>query len=444
MEIRSLPRVLGPLDGTMIVVGSVIGSGIFLVPADIAFQVGTAGLIMAVWVVGGALSLAGALAYAELGAAMPGAGGLYIYLREAYGPATAFLYGWALFLVIHSGSVATLAVAFSIYLGYLVPLGSWGGKAASAACVLFLTALNIVGVKAGALIQNLFGMLKVGGLLVLVAIAFAGAPAAGSSAVPSDPSPGSLASRFGLALVAALWAYEGWHFVTFSAGEIRRPERNVPLSLAAGTATVVALYLITNLAYLHVFTVPRIASSERVAAEVAGASAGPLGASLISAAILISIFGAVNGTLLTGPRVYYAMARDRLFFSTAARLHPRFQTPARAILIQGLWATALAMVAGFAALFTYVVFTGWIFYALGAAAVIRLRRLRPELERPYLAWGYPVLPAVFVGAAALLVANTLICNPLPSGAGLALVAAGLPVYWFWKKSRPDVVPNPMA
>jgi APA family basic amino acid/polyamine antiporter len=420
----------------MIVVGSVIGSGIFLVPSEIAARVGSVELMLAVWIAAGVLSLAGALAYAELGAALPGAGGLYVYLREAWGPAVAFLYGWALFLVIHSGSMATLAVAFSIYLGYLMPLGFWGGKLASAACILALTAVNVIGVKAGAVVQNLFGVLKVAGLLGLVLVAFLHGPAQ-ESASALTPGTGvgfaALASGFGLAMVAALWAYEGWHLVTFSAGEFTRPQRNVPVSLAVGTASVGALYLLTNFAYLRVFSLPRIASAERVAAEVAHAAAGPTGASLIAAAIVISIFGATNGLLLTGPRVYYAMARDGLFFSAAGRVDPRFATPAPAILIQGLWATGLAMVGTFAQLFTYVIFTGWIFYGLGAAGVIRLRQKRPELDRPYRTFGYPVLPLLFVVAAAALVANTLAQNVGPSSAGLALVAAGLPVYWFWKR-----------
>ncbi|MGH8459617.1 MAG: APC family permease, partial [Nevskiales bacterium] len=362
----------GLADTTSLIVGSIIGSGIFLVPQAVAKQLPSFGVVLLVWLAGGALTLFGALSLAELGAAYPRAGGLYVYLSQAYGRPVGFLYGWGLLAMIHSGSIATLAVAFGLYLGRLLPLGPAGEKAAGLASVLFLTGVNCLGVRAGKRVQNLFTAAKLGGLGLMTAVLlWRGSPVELFSE-RFWPEEGAHWEwlPFGMALVGVLWAYEGWHVVSFTAEEVRQPARNLPRSLLYGALIIAGIYLLVNVAYYSVLSGSEIASSETVAATATTRAAGATAGGLISLLILISIFGAMNGMVLSGPRVYFAMARDGLFFSALGRLNARWHAPVTALLVQGAWAAALAMTGTFRGLFTYVVFTAWIFYGATVAGVI--------------------------------------------------------------------------
>ncbi|HTG61436.1 MAG TPA: amino acid permease [Terriglobia bacterium] len=430
-----LPRAIGYLDSTAIVVGTIIGSGIFLVPHNVAMHVGTPGSLFAVWVVGGLLSLAGALSLAELGAALPEAGGVYVYLREAYGKSFAFLYGWGMLVVIHSGSVATLAVAFGIYSGAFLPLGPLERKLLAAAVVAVLTAVNVLGVRPGSAVQTLFTFTKLAGLVIIVASAVFVRGVRPLTASLPLPTPRTTVSSFGVALIGVLWAYEGWHMLSFTAGEVKNPARVLPRSFFLGTVLVVLAYLSANLAYLRVLTLPALAQHQRVAATAMEILAGPRGRLFVSALILCSIFGALNGTILTGPRAYFAMARDGVFFSSVGRVHPRFHTPAVAVLLQGALSIVLAVSGTYEQLFTYVIFSAWIFYGAAVMAVLVLRRQRPSLERPYRIWGSPFLPIVFALAALGIVVNTMLTKPRESGFGLGIILLGLPIYFAWRRRK---------
>jgi APA family basic amino acid/polyamine antiporter len=432
---RTLSRVLGLRDLILIVVGTVIGSGIFLVPGGVLRQAGGhAGPALLVWIVGGALSLLGALAYGELGAMNPAAGGLYVYLRDAFGPLTAFLYGWTFFLVIATGSAATLAVASTNYLQQFVALGPIGQKLAAVALLAIVAAINVRSTRRSADVQNWSTAVKVGALLIMslvLVVSRRGAAAGGASLWPASFMP-SLVPGMGLAMIGVLWAYEGWQYVTFSAGEATDPQRTFPRAIVLGTASLIGIYLFANAGYLAALGTEGVARSDRVAAEAVGAIVGPGAAKIIAAAILVSIFSATNGLTITAPRVYYAMARDGLFFRKLADVHPRFGTPAVSIIAGTVWAMVLAVSGTFEQLLTYVVFVGWIFYALGAACVFVLRRTRPHAERPFRVPGYPWTPLLFILAAAALVANTIATQPGRAAVGIAVVLLGLPVYFVWR------------
>ena len=429
-----LPRKLGLIDATAIVVGTVIGSAIFLVPNAVARSLPSAGLILLAWSLGGVLTFFGALAYAELGAMMPDTGGQYIYLREAYGPLAGFLSGWASFLVIQSGGIATLAAGFSIYLSYFVNLSPVQAKMASVALILSLTVVNYRGVRLGAAVQRLFTLLKLAGLTVVIVSAFL-SPRHIETAAASGAS-GFSWSRFGVAMIACLWAYEGWNCISFVAGEVKRPERNLLLALGLGTAALMAIYLSANVAYMRVLSVPVIASTDRVAATVAETTMGSIGGTLVSLTILLSIVGAANGAILTFARIYFAQARDGLFFRAVGKVHPRFETPYVSIVVQGVWISVLAIIGSYERLFSYVIFAAWIFYGAAVLAVVVLRRKAPDLPRPYKMWGYPVTPLAFAGVAFWFVINTIIAKPLSSLIGLGLVAAGIPMYYLWRRIAP--------
>jgi basic amino acid/polyamine antiporter, APA family len=388
-----------------------------------------------VWVVGGFLTMLGALSLAELGSMYPAAGGLCTYLRHAYGRPTAFLYAWGLLFMIHSGSVAALAVAFGLYAGQIFPMTPVEEKLVSAAMIAILTAISCVGIRGSKVVQNLIAITKVSGLagmIILVAVKgtrplhlLEPAAGAGGNAVAAFSLTG-----FGVALIAILWAYEGWHLVSFVGGEMRRPQRDLPRSLFYGTLIIMTIYIVANLGYYHVLTPDQIRGSNAVAALAIGTLTGPIGTAVISVLILVSILGTLNGLILTGPRVYYAMARDGAFLPAFAHVSDRYRTPTLALVVQAVWSTVLALSGSYQQLFTDVIFTAWIFYGLAAAGVLVLRRTQPQLARPFRVPGYPWVPLIFVLAATGLTVSTLIARPRGSLIGLALIAAGIPVYVF--------------
>jgi len=433
----------------LLTVGSVLGSGIFLTGGAVAAALPHASLILLVWLAGGLLTMAGAVTYAELGTLFPRAGGLYDFLKEAYGPIWGFLYGWSAFWVIMSGGIAALAAGFAEYLGVFVPdlsthhmiaslsVGSatWelsSGQIVAAAAIFALTAVNYLGVRQGATTQNLLTVLKVGSVLVFCALGlWLPAPLARG---PSPPlAQGSLAALFGVAMIAVLWTYDGWYGLVFSAEELREPERSLPRALLAGTLIIMVLYLLLNFVYLKALPIARMAASSRIGEDAAAALFGPLGARLLSAAILVSIFGCLSATILYSSRIYMPMARDGLFFRSLARIDPRSRVPARSLWAQSLWAILLTLSGTYEQLFTYVTFVVVLFQVAAGIALFVLRRRRPTLPRPYRAWGYPVVPALFVLASLLLVGNTLAERPIESIAGLGLLALGLPAYAFWRR-----------
>jgi APA family basic amino acid/polyamine antiporter len=431
-EEHGLRRDLTLFDTINLVVGTIIGSGIFLVPSEIARAVHTPGWMLAVWVIGGILTMLGALSLAELGAALPEAGGIYTFITRGFGRLWGFLCGWMLFTVATSGSIATLGAAFPIYLGAFVPLTPVTSKLASIAAIVLLTWINIIGVKNGARVGNVLTALKVGGLVVMVAVIFLlpGPAPDAASAVPPLPSGPVPVAAIGVALVAVLWAYEGWHDISFAAGEIHEPQKNFPRGVILGVAIVITLYLLANLAYLRVLTAAEIAATDRVALAAMTRITGEWGGKLLTAAILCSILGAMNALILAGPRAYYQMAKDGLFIERVSRVHPRWRTPVEALLFQGLWSAFLVLfIGGFSQLFTYVIFGGWIFYALAVLSVIALRRKEPGLPRPFRVPGYPLVPILFAATAFAIVANTLVATPRESILGLAFIALGIPVYF---------------
>jgi basic amino acid/polyamine antiporter, APA family len=443
----NLPRTLKLHDMILLTVGSVIGSGIFLVPGSVLRQV--EGFILPallVWALGGALSLLGALTYCELGAMKPAAGGLYVYIRDCFGKFPAFLFGWTLFFVITSGAVATLAVAFTGYLGQIVPLSPLLAKLTAVLMILVMTIVNVLGTRASANLQNWTTATKVIGILLMsVVLLWFGREYQGSNEVlwPANYKS-SLASGFGLAMIGVLWAYEGWQYVTYSAGEVVNAKRNLPLGLVTGTVALIGIYVVANVGYLVALGPHGVANSNSLAATAVATVISPAAAKLIAIIILISIFSAANSTMLTAPRVYFAMARDGLFFQRLAEVHPRFKTPAFAIVAGALWSVVLAVTGTFEQLLTYVVFIGWIFYALAAASVFVYRRRHPEAVRPYRVPGYPWTPLVFIAAATALVLNTIATQPIRAAIGLGIVLLGAPAYLVWRGKSESVDLNLMS
>ncbi len=433
-EPPQLLRALGLWETSSIVIGIMIGTAIFIVPADITREVGSPGAAHAVWLIGGALSLFGALSFAELAAMLPQAGGQYVYLREAYGPLISFLCGWQFLLASQTAGISVLAVGFAVYLNEFVALKPWEQKGAAAASIAVFTAINYIGVKEGGRVQSLLTGLKLAAIVALIILGYVlvhGMPT-GSTAIPA-PTGGKFISSFGVALVSAFWAYEGWNNCTFAAGEVKRPERNLPLALILGTSSVIALYLGLNLVYYHVLPASQIVASERVGADAAVRILGHTGSQFVSLLIIVSTLSSLNGSILSAPRVYYAMAKDGAFFRWCARVHPRFHTPHSALILQCVWAMVLVAWGTYEQLFTYVVFAAWIFYALTAFAVIILRRKLPNLPRPYRVWGYPVVPIAFTLGSVWFLSNMLFEKPVESGIGCAIVAVGIPVYLIWKR-----------
>jgi len=425
-----LARDLSFRDGVAIVVGTVIGSGIYLVPGSVARQIPSMNLVLLVWLAGGLLTLFGALSLAELGAMYPGAGGLYVYLRAAYGRPIPFLYGWGLLTLIHSGSIATLAVAFALYFSQLMPLSPVAQKTASVAVIALLTVVNIFGLRTGKLVQNIIAFCKVGGIALLVVMLLSARPNHTTVGALLEAKPGPpLLLAIGAALVAVLWAYEGWHVVSFTAAEFRNPARDLPKSLLWGALALAAIYLTANIAYYHVLTPAQLQTTDRAAATAVNAVYGGPATALVTALIVASILGAVNGMVLTGPRVYFAMAEDGMFFRSFGKLNAA-RAPVLAIVLQGAWSACLTLAGSFQELFTLVVFTAWIFYGLSVFAVIVLRRRRPDLDRPYRVPFYPAIPILFVLAAIFITIITVVNGPLHALYGIILILIGLPIYWF--------------
>lgn len=429
---RELVRQLGFIDAVSIVVGIVIGAGIFLVPGLVARSAPSGPALFAVWIGAGALSFVGALATAELGAMIPATGGQYVFLREAYGPMVAFVCGWTSFLVSQSAAIAWLAVSFALYLSHFVALGPLGRNLVGLALIGVLAAVNYRGVRFGAVVQRLFTLAKVLGLAVLIVGAFL------SPAAPVAAAATAYVFRwsdFGVAMIACLMTYDGWAAVGSVAGEIRNPQRNIVRALAVGVGLCIAVYLMANAAFVHTLGVSGLIASERPGAEVATRTLGSLGGNLVSVVILLSIVGATNGWLLTQPRVYFAQARDGLFFRRFGEVHPRFGTPACSVFMQSLWSAVLLLTGSFEVLIDYAMFAIWFFYAVTGVAVIVLRRTQPARPRPYRMWGYPVTPALFAATAALFLANMLKEKPGPSLAAAAIILSGIPVYYLWTRKK---------
>ncbi len=445
---------LGLLDSTMLVMGSMIGSGVFIVAADISRQVQSPGLMMLTWFVTAALTLIAALSYGELAAAMPLAGGQYVYLREAFGPLWGFLYGWTLFLVIQTGTIAAVAVAFAKYTGVFVPwfsadnhligrgaVGLSTQQLLAIVLIVFLTWTNTRGIRTGAVVQNTFTTAKVAALLGLVVLGFA--VGRNPQAVAANFTDfwrnagwtGTTVRLVGVAMVGSLFSADAWNNVTFTAGEVRNPKRNLPLSLALGVGVVCALYIGAQYVYLSVLPFPEIqnAAQDRVATAAALRMLGPVAVEVMAVAIMISTFGCANGLILSGARVYYAMAKDRLFFERAARLDPVHHAPVLALVVQSAWAAVLTMSGRYGDLLDYVIFAVLLFYILTIAGLFVLRRTRPDLERPYRAIGYPVLPAIYIVAAGLIEILLLLYKPKYTWPGLIIVLLGAPVYFVWRR-----------
>ena len=449
-----LVRELGLLDSTFLVIGITVGSGIFLTTGIIAESLPDPMLLLAAWLVGGLLAMAGALTYAELGAAMPQAGGQYVYLREAYGRLPAFLFGWIIFLVYQPGAIAAVATGFAVYLGYFLPAlaidnvlvsGSLAGATVSvsasqfvaAAAIIGLTLMNVLGLRFGALIQNVSTVLKVAAIAIFVALGLW----AGSGSADGLPTPvgavgnSSLLSGFLIALIAVLWSYDGFSNLNFSAGEIKDPARTLPRALVIGTAAITVTYLLVNVVYVLALPITEMQGVLTVAERAASALLGPSAAVFVAAAIVISTFGSTNGSILAGARVYYAMAKDGLFFRSVARVHPRYRTPHVSLWLQCAWACVLALSASFEQLFTYATFAVILLYAAAAASVFTLRRARPDLPRPYRVWGYPIVPAFFLMSVVAIAITSLFERPVEAFSGLAVLGLGVPVYYAWSRKQ---------
>lgn len=448
-----LRRDLGLVAAIAIVVGTVIGSGIFIVPRTMILHVGSPELLFLVWIAGGILSLFGALTYAELAAAMPEAGGEYVFLREAYGPFWGFLYGWIQTLIAKSGSLAALSVGFFLYFAHFfpildeimlivpLPIGPHGGplplrwgQLGAACLILFLGGVNYLGVRVSGGVQIAFTVLKV---LLIAGLVVAGL-SLGSGSVShfadSIPATGG-AGGFFIALVAALWAYDGWNNLSMVSSEIKRPGRNLPFALIAGSGTVMLIYLLTNVAYFYVLTPAEVGTSDRVAAEMMRRILGESGAAIVSVVAMVSMFAAINGSILSGSRVSYAMARDGLFPRWLARVDPVHHVPGGAVLFLCALASILAFSGRYEEIITYVIFTSWILYAMTTASVIVLRRKRPDMPRPYRTIGYPVIPAVFVLAAGAMLISTLFESPRESLIGLLGIVVAWPFYRYWSRKK---------
>jgi APA family basic amino acid/polyamine antiporter len=435
MTAASLTRAIRLPHATAMVVGTIIGASIFVQPSEITGRVPTATGVFAVWLVCGVLTLFGALVSAELASSFPEAGGVYAFLREAFGPWLGFLWAWAMFWTMHTGIIAAIATVFARYMGFFVPLGDAGTKAVAMGAILLLSAVNYVGVKQGSVLQTAFTAGKLLAVAAIIALGFgfgAEAHAEAAARTAAEPPGAWGAGDFALALVAGLFAFGGWHMVTYNAEETEDPRRTIPRALLVGTLVVTGCYVALNAVYLYVLSPSVVASSTRVAADAADAVFGRGGGGAMSALVVFSTFGGLSGIVLAGPRVYWAMARDGLLFPWVGAVHTRFHTPHRAILLQGAWACLLVGTGTYRALFTRVVYTEWIFFGLMAVGLVLLRR-RGGVGPGWRMWGYPWVPLVFAVSAFGIVAAQVAAEPAESLAGLGLVLAGLPVYHLWAR-----------
>jgi APA family basic amino acid/polyamine antiporter len=448
---EGLVRAIGLGSAVLIVIGSVVGSGIFLTTGGMAAVIPSATLLLAAWVLGGLLSIAGGLTYAELGAMFPRSGGVYVFLREAYGPLPAFLYGWASLLVVISGSIAAVAVGFAEYLSYFFPALStsaivlslampWGsytisaGQLVAAASLALLGAVNYVGVRSGNLVNVVLTVAKVAGLVAIPVMALIAGGVTPSYTPVVPPEVTRPFAAFGVAMIAVLWTYESWYYVTFAAGEIRDPQRNVPRALIIGVLALMTIYVAVNLAYLYTLSIDDMKGVTRIAERASIALMGPSGATLLALTVVISTFGCNAAGILGGSRVIFAMGRDGVFLPAAGKIHPKYRTPHVALVALTVWSVILTLSGTYEQLFTYVMFASILFSVAAGLAIFRLRRLKPDHPRPYRAWGYPWVPALFVLGAAAFVLNTLLERPVESMIGLALVLIGIPVYLLQRRS----------
>ena len=456
-----LVKGLGAWAAMAMVVGHIIGTGVFLVPTSMANATNSVGLIFLVWVVGGALSLAGALTVAELGAAMPEAGGAYIYLKRGFGPTWGFLFGWMNNLVGKPASISTIAAGFLIFVSFFfewvmnpiftlhIPLPfaekpyefvfRWAQPMAALA-IAFVTFINYLGVRLAGRLQVVLTCIKVGAILAVVVLGFLLAGERAPSETPLFPASMHLGLLAGFltAMVGALWAYDGWIDLTFAGSEVQEPQKNIPRAVVGGTVTVGIIYLLANAVYFHVLPIEAVKATSNVATATVRAFAGDNAAAWITAAMVISGFTTLNSSILTGARVPYAMARDKLFFSIADGIHPKFRTPAGALFFQGTVASAMVLTVQFEDLFSLFIFAQWIFYALTVASIFGLRKREPDLPRPYRALGYPIVPMIFVLGATALTVNLYIQRPIRSTIGLALILSGLPFYRYWQQKTRGV------
>jgi len=446
----SLRRALGVWSAVSIVIGTVIGSGVFLVPTRMIQYVGSVRNLFIVWIVAGLLSLFGALTYAELAAALPEAGGEYVYLSAAYGPFWGYLYGWTQFWVAKSGSIATLAAGFYTYLTIFYPvlanpvlvtpwhIGPGGslleihyGQLVAIAMILILAGVNYIGVRAGGKVQVSVTAIKMVLIGAVICVGMFSGRGDFSHFSNSIPALGGVAGFFA-AMVSALWAYDGWNNVSMVSSEIVNPQRNLPRSLILGTIAVIATYLLINISYFYILGPAQVATSPRLAADVMASLYGSPAAKAVTVAVLISIFAALNGSILSGSRVPYAMARDGLFFRKAAVVHPKYRTPGNSIILLCVWSCVVVLSGWFDDLYNFVIFGSWILYLLTTVSVFVLRKKRPDLVRPYRVIGYPVVPVLFIAVAAVLLVSTLQTRPRESLMGLGLMALGVPFYFYWK------------
>jgi APA family basic amino acid/polyamine antiporter len=427
----TLERAIGPAAATLIVIGGIIGSGIFLTTGQMAIALPSAAWIMAAWAAGGVLTTAGALSFAEMGAMFPRSGGLYVYLREAFGPLVAFLYGWASLLVILPGGTAAVAVGFAEYFNYFVP--AVPRQVSAVGSIAILGAINYAGVRSGSGTAAFLTVAKVTGLVLLVGFVAAApqtSPDFSWTLAQADLSPWV---GFGLAMIAVLWAHDGYYILPYAAGELRDPGRTLPRALIIGILSVTGIYLMVNLAYFYALPMSEIRGTLRIAERAVTATVGSWGATMLAMTVLVSTLGANAAILLTASRLLYAMAADGLFFKVASAVHPRYRTPHIAVIILTVWSSVLALSGTYEQLFTYVVFTSVLFNLIGGVALFRLRRTQPQTPRPYRVWAYPILPALFVLGSVFIVVNTAAERPVQSLAGLGLLVAGLPAYWHWRR-----------